>query len=276
MDTASLLYWMQNSYSNQFSDGQDAHGMVILPAVLILFYMKRKELLALPTKLWLPGIAVVVFALLLHVFGYMLQQPRISIVALFLGIYGLMGLTWGTAWLKESFFPFFLFVFCVPISAISQGITFPLRLLVSKIVWFLSHIILGLPVMREGTKLYTGTYAYDVAAACSGIQSLMAIVGLNTVVAFLFLKGWPRRGIMIAAAIPLAVISNVTRLMMVILAAQLIDRDAGNWVHDNAYTSMIPYIPAIGGALFLSRWLETKSEPAAPAVQAPAPSEVNS
>ena len=33
---------------------------------------------------------------------------------LFAGIYALMGLAWGRQWLRESFFPFILFIFCVP------------------------------------------------------------------------------------------------------------------------------------------------------------------
>jgi exosortase len=266
IDTASLLYWMKNAYYNVFSDGQDAHGAIVLPAVLVLFWMKRRELLALPVKLWYPGILIVAFSLALHALGYMIQQPRISIVAMFLGAYGLIGLTWGSAWLKESFFPYLLFAFCIPISAISQGVTFPLRLLVSKIVWIISHGILRLPVQRVGTQLFNSGYAYDVAAACSGIQSLMAIVGLNTVIAFLFLKGWPKRLTMIMAAVPLAIISNVTRLLMVILAAEMGGREWGNFVHENWFFSLIPYIPAIAGTMFLSRWFEEKR----PASNAPA------
>jgi len=38
---------------------------------------------------------VLFMALALHVLGYVTQQPRISIVALFLGIYALMGMAWG-------------------------------------------------------------------------------------------------------------------------------------------------------------------------------------
>jgi hypothetical protein len=47
----------------------------------------------------------------LHIAGFLLQQPLISIVALFAGIYALMGLAWGREWLRHSAYPFFLFVF---------------------------------------------------------------------------------------------------------------------------------------------------------------------
>ena len=80
---------------------------------------------------------------------------------MFIGLYGLIGLAWGAKWLKASFFPFFLFAFCVPISSISQGVTFPLRLLVSKIVWLIAHGMLRFSVVRVGTQLMT--HFMDVA-----------------------------------------------------------------------------------------------------------------
>ena len=63
---------------------------------------------------------LIAFSLVLHVIGYAAQQPRISIVALFTGIYGIMGLAWGWDWLRASFFPFFLFAFCVPLGTLAE------------------------------------------------------------------------------------------------------------------------------------------------------------
>ena len=34
---------------------------------------------------------------------------------MFFGFYGLMGFCWGLAWLRATFFPYILFLFCVPI-----------------------------------------------------------------------------------------------------------------------------------------------------------------
>ena len=60
--------------------------------------------------------------MVLHIVGYVIQQPRVSVAALFLGIYGLMGLTWGPEFLRKTFFPCFLFVFCVPMSSAITGL----------------------------------------------------------------------------------------------------------------------------------------------------------
>ena len=115
--TPSLLSWMHAAYglSTDTGGSDDSHGKFIPFVVLALFWWKRKPLLFLPLRTWWPGLLLLSLALGLHLLGYMVQQPRISIIALFAGIYALMGLAWGRQWLRESFFPFFLFAFCVPL-----------------------------------------------------------------------------------------------------------------------------------------------------------------
>jgi exosortase len=264
-DSASLPVWMYKTYNNPMGHGEDGHGNLIPFVVLALFWWKRKELLALPHRTWWPGMLLLVFAVALHVFGYLDQQPKISIVALFTGIYALMGLAWGPEWLRKSFFPFFLFVFCIPISSLGQQVTVPLRLAVTKIVAGICYNILGMDVIREGNNLFNAkhTYNYEVAAACSGIQSLVAIFALSTIYAFMCLeKGW-KRILMMAAGVPLAMLSNIVRMLFIICAAELYGQSGGNYVHDSAIFSVLPYIPAIFGVLWLGRLLREPS-PALP------------
>src|SRR5437868_863399 len=78
-DTPSLLSWMWNVYTVENSD--DSHGLLIPFAVLFLFWCKRKVLMAIPQKNWSPALIFFFFAVVLHLFGYVVQQPRISIVA---------------------------------------------------------------------------------------------------------------------------------------------------------------------------------------------------
>ena len=72
----------------------------------------------------------------------------------FLGLYGLTGLAWGRHWLKASFFPFFLLVFCVPVGEFAVPLTLPLRLLVSRIVEIIAHLGLAPDLIRDGTQLF--------------------------------------------------------------------------------------------------------------------------
>ena len=269
----SIFYWMHASYaSNPDANGSDdSHGKIIPLVVLGLFWWKRKQLLALQLRTWSPALLLVAFALALHLLGYMVQQPRLSIVALFIGIYGLMGMAWGPEFLRESFFPFILFGFCVPLGWSAVSITFPLRLLVCRIVEVMSGYLFQIDILREGTKLINPTehYQYEVAAACSGIRSLFATFAVAVIYAMLSFRSWWRRGLLIASAVPLAVLGNVVRMMTIVIAAEIGGQESGEYVHNGGplgLISLLPYVAAFGGLLLLGHWLREPSSPS------PAPS----
>jgi len=255
--TPSLFSWMHESYRSSNTAGDDAQGNFIPFLVVGLFWWKRNELLALPLKLWWPGLLLLVFAMALHILGYVVQQPRLSIVALFTGIYGLMGLAWGREGLRKSFFPFFLFIFSVPLGEQGNFITFPLRLLVSQLVEIVAHIF-GIDVMRVGTQLYdpSGTYQYEVAAACSGIRSLVAIFLLAAIYGFITFPSTGKRIFLMALALPLAILGNLLRMLCIIVAAEMGGQKWGDFVHENWFFSIVPYLPAIVGLLLVGCWME--------------------
>lgn len=253
----SLFAWLYAAYNVGGSGSDDGHGNFVPFLVVGLFWWKRKELLALPLQIWLGGLLILMVGMMLHVLGYAIQQPRLSIVAMFTGIYGLMGLAWGREWLRKSVFPFFLFVFCIPLGGQGAVVTFPLRLLVTWLVSGTAHL-LGIDVLRVGTQLYdsSGTYQYEVAAACSGIRSLIAIFLLATIYGFMMFRSPWKRLLLMASAFPLAVLGNLARMLFIIVAAELGGQKAGNYIHESSLFSLIPYLPAIVGLLVMGRLME--------------------
>jgi exosortase len=258
--TPSLLIWMFNIWrSGGLLESDDAFGFFMPFIVLGLFWMKRRQLLSLNLGLWWPGIFLVALALGCHVLGFMVQQPRLSVVALFLGLYGLTGLAWGAAWLRASAFPFFLLAFCVPMGVLAERFTFALRMLVSQLVVLVSHFILAIDVERDGTILMDATrrYQYEVAAACSGIRSLLATLALAMILAFVsFRKPW-KRLLVIGSAFPLAVLGNLLRMLAIVIAAEIGGQALGNQVHDGGpfgIYSLLPYVPVFAGLVLLERY----------------------
>ena len=265
VNTPSLLAWMYDVYNA--ANSEDGHGNLIPFAVLVLFWWKRKELLAIPQRNWWPGLIVVFFGLVLHAFGYLVQQPRLSVIGMFLGIYGLIGLTWGPGWLKASFFPFVLFAFCVPLGGKIEDVTFPLRIFATNVTYFITHDILGLTVIKKGTQLFDalGAYSYDVAAACSGIRSLISLLALTTIYGMITFKTNWKRFLVIGMAVPLAVASNVFRLTLIVVAAEAFGQKTGDFIHE--WSGFLTYAVAIVAMLFLGWWL--REETAKPAVSQP-------
>jgi len=265
LKTDSLFLWMYESYSNPNPANDDGHGSLIPFVVIGLFWWKRKQLLALPLQVWWPGLFILIAGALFHILGYLTQQPKLSTVGMFVGIFGLMGVAWGRAWLKASIFPYWLFIFSVPVGASTLVLTFPLRMLATWLT-ALGANLLTIPVTRVGTALISpdGSFQYDVAAACSGMRSLVAIFLLATVYGFVMFQSPRKRLLLMALALPLSVIGNFTRLMCIIIAAEFGGQSAGDYVHASGFFSMVPYIPAIAGLLLVGRWLENKSKSNSP------------
>jgi exosortase len=219
-------------------------------------------LLAAPKRNWWPAMALVAFALVVHLLGYVIQQTRLSIVGFYLGVYALTGLVWGPAWLRASFFPCFLFAFAVPLGTMADFVTVPLRHIVSDMTGWICGTLLGVDIIQEGVQIFDSgrRYAYEIAAACSGIRSLTVTLAFFAIYGFVAFRTPWKTAVIIGSAFPLAVAGNVFRLALIILAAEVVEaakpgggQAAGNFVHDNGLLSLLPYVPAFVGVLILGR-----------------------
>jgi exosortase len=261
--TSSLFAWLYNAYNLVGDAGGDASVGNLIPFMVIgIFWWKRNELLALPLQIWWPALLLLVAALALHIFGYLVQQPMLSVGALFAGIYALTGLAWGRAWLRHSLYPFLLFIFSVPMTGSLNFILFPLRLFVCWLVEMVAHIV-GISIIRQGTQLIdpSGTFQYEVAAACGGLRSLLAVFLLATVYGFATFRTPGKRIFMMALALPFSVLGNLVRLLAIIVAAEMGGQEWGNYVHEGGpfgIISLLPYVPGIIGLLWVGRWLEKR------------------
>jgi exosortase/archaeosortase family protein len=124
--------------------------------------------------------------------------------------------------------------------------------------------LIGIDVIRDGTQIFDSQreFCYDVAPACSGIHSLVAMVLMTVIYGQMFFRSpWKQIGL-VAAAFPLAVAGNVFRLMLIIVTAETFGVTAGNFVHENTVLSLLPYVPAVGGLLLLARWWREPEDPA--------------
>jgi exosortase/archaeosortase family protein len=93
------------------------------------------------------------------------------------------------------------------------------------------------------------------------MRSLTATVAIALIYAFVAFKSPWRRAIMIASAVPFAVAANVVRLTTIIIASETFGQEAGNYVHNSSWLSLLPYIPAIAGVLFLGHLLREDRPP---------------
>lgn len=226
--------------------------MFVVPfVVLFLLWWKRDALLEAPKRFWGVALVLLAAAALLHIVGYVVQQTRVSFLGFILGLYGLMGVVWGPKLLRVVSFPFFLLVFCMPLGSSVEMITFPLRMMVTHLSVAISQYALGIDVIRSGTQIFdaTQTFQYDVAPACSGIRSLVALLAVGTIYGVIgFGKAW-KAILIVCAAAPLAVLANTARITTVILVGKVAGHDAGTFIEQKFGFVTFP-LAVIGMFLF--------------------------
>lgn len=249
--TASLFVWMYNAYTSSSSD--DGHGLLIPFVVLALCWWKREQLISAEKRpSWL-GFWLVSFAGLLHIVGYLFQQPRISIIAYFTGLYGLIVAVWGLEFGKRIAFPYVLFIFMVPLAAVTEWITVPMRRAASIVAAFVARTVLGVPLVREGAQLFDpqGKYSYEVAAACSGIRSLITVTAISVVFSALYIKSVWRRIVFVLSALPITFAANILRVLTIIIVARVYGERAGMIVHE--WFGFVTFLLALGVLFALER-----------------------
>ncbi len=79
----------------------------------------------------------------------------------------------------------------------------------------------GVPLAREGNLLHFPGYALEVVDACSGLRSLLTMTAMAGVIAVVAGLSWRRSVGILLLAIPLALFTNLLRLVLTGYAARL-------------------------------------------------------
>jgi exosortase len=169
-------------------------------------------------------------------------------------------------------FPIFLLLFCIPFGSLADPITFKLRMLVTKVSVGIAHHVLGIEVFRDGSQILGkyGRALYDVAPACSGMRSLVAMSALAVIYAFLNFDTVWRRAVLIGFALPLAVLGNIARITTVIVVGEVVNPKAAVAVEQNL--GFVTFVVAIAGMMLLG-WIirerpeKTAAKPAQPVLK---------
>lgn len=264
IDTASLFHWWVSQWLNPASEAE--HGWLILGLAAWLWWRNLHppaSAAVLGNESTAPtmrsAVAAMLGGLLLHAAGFAAQQARVSIVALLLFAWGVVALAGGRRCADAARFPLAFLVFAIPINVL-DSVGFWLRMWVIEASTALAHGA-GIGVLRSGTQIVApdGRYHYDVAAACSGVRSLTALVALSLLVGYLNFRSWPRRTLIVLLCLPLVYLGNVARITAIIFAAQIGGPKWGDRVHEIMGFGV--FVIVLGGvlaavALLQRRWPE--------------------
>lgn len=181
------------------------------------------------------GLALLGGALLLNLLGFAGQQTRVSLIGILLAVIAVATFAGGRRWGRSALAPAFLMLFALPFGNLTDVVGLPLRVGVTYAAELFANTV-GIDVIRNGSQLVSadGRFQYDVAPACSGIRSLMALSALCYIIGYFSFRTLWRRGLLLALALPFAFAGNVARICSIILAGHWFGQEAGAKVHDNS------------------------------------------
>ena len=211
----------------------NTHSLLVPFISLYFAWAKRKELAGVESSGSLWGGFFLVASLALYLVSYL---GGVAFVSRLMIVCSLIGLVWncfGWRMLRELAFPLGFLFFMVPVPESLLGfVSFPLQMLATTIsAWGIK--LLSIPVYQEGNMLYFVQTQLEVAEACSGIRSIMALTMLSVLMANLSSSPWRHKALLVACAIPIAMLANILRVTGTgVLAHFFGDKVARGFLHD--------------------------------------------
>jgi exosortase len=189
-----------------------SHGLLIPPLAAYIAWTRRSLTFGQPGRADNRGLWLVAVACVLYVLGKLGAEfflPRMSFVIL---LAGLAWTFWGRARLGTLTFPLLLLATMVPLPVIFyNAIAAPLQLFASDVATNLAQA-LGVAVYRDGNIIHLAHISLGVEEACSGLNSLSALMVASLLLGFLVCQRVSARVILFALSIPLSIAVNVLRV----------------------------------------------------------------
>jgi exosortase C (VPDSG-CTERM-specific) len=121
----------------------------------------------------------------------------------------------GRDWMRAAAFPLTYLIFMVPMpNAMADALESASKYASAEVANALFHAT-GTPILREGLVFQLPNITIEVAQECSGIRSSWVLLMTSILAANLFLKTPWRRFALVAFVIPLAILRNGFRILVI-------------------------------------------------------------
>jgi exosortase len=189
-----------------------SHGMLIPPLVACIVWMERKRILSAPVKPDSSGLWLFLPAAILYLLGRLGAEFFLTRISLMINLTALLWTFWGKARVSALKFPLLLLATMIPIpQLIYKTLSGPLQLFASTTATQLSQAA-GVTVFQDGNIIQLAGISLGVEEACSGMQSISALMVGSLLLGFLQLgRGW-LRAVLFFSSFPIAIVANVIRV----------------------------------------------------------------
>jgi exosortase A len=192
------------------------HILLVPPILLWLVRLRWTELSRLTPSAWWPGLTVLGAGMLAWVGGLLASVNLVAEAGAVMMLQSAVVLLFGPRVVAALLFPLAYMGFLVPFG---DEIVPPLQAITARIAVALTHLS-GVPATLDRVFIDTPVGLFEVAAACSGVKFLVAMIALGALAAHLGFSGWRRRAAFMAAAVLVPVLANGVRAWGTIYIAQ--------------------------------------------------------
>lgn len=232
----TALSWAKDMYS---------HGYIIPFFAAYLFWIRKRPLLdAAPVERWI-GVAIVGLGLGLRVVAAYFDVNILDRFSFIITLVGVSLVVGGKSMFRWSWLPIAFLGFMFPLPTVLEN-TLLMRLQsYASTLSTLSLQTLGVSASRMGNTISVDTLhePLEVAEACSGLRMLTIFGAMSVALVMIIDRPWWDKVIILLSAVPIALASNVIRIVATALLYMAFGQDTpwlSKIIHDWAGFAMMP------------------------------------
>lgn len=224
----NTFVWLINSWIN---NPYYSHGFLVPFISGYLIWNIRKELALAEKKQTMTGLALIIIGILIHILSTLSTMRFLSGISLILSIAGVIIFLFGEQVFKKILFPIIFLFFMIPLP-FTDVLAPPIQTISATLSSALANFI-GIPVTREGLILHIPNATFEVGLECSGLRSIITLITIAVIFAFMLEGGLLMKSIILLSSIPLAILGNIFRIISMLTIADLYGKDiAMRYFHD--------------------------------------------
>ena len=196
-----------------YNDPNYSHGFLIpfISAYLLWDNKEKINQVEIRPSNW--GIVVLILGLIIYLIGNLAGELFTMKFSMLVVLAGAILFTYGIERFKAVSFPFFYLIFMIPLPYILyDAVAFPLKIFLSRLSVEPSLANYDNP-QREGNIIHLVDTTLEVADACSGIRSIISLLAISTILAYMTQKTWIKRIMLTLFAVPIAIFVNSIRVI---------------------------------------------------------------
>jgi len=219
---APTWLWLAQAW---WSDPYYSHGPLVLIVSLYFAWVQRKTLATISPAPSALGWLLLIAALAIHLWATLWRAYYLSALMIPLALLGLIVTLFGWQIARRFWFPLAFLVLMIPLP-IAERFGPPLESFAAMSATTLAQG-LGIAARSEGSQVFLPNSTFTVGIPCGGLRSIIAIITLVVLLAYITEgRAWARL-LVLLAAIPIALAANTLRITLLFAVANVWGEGAG-------------------------------------------------